>query len=75
MEFSFSCKGSAIPCEVVLDDDNGRYMLRKADHSGEFFNSAEQLFSWVQDNWQEKDFNDPNEYYHLLKEIKKIVEY
>lgn len=71
MEFTFSCKGSAIPCEVVVDDDNGRYMLRKADHTGEFFNNTEQLLEWVQANWNTEDFTDPDDYEKLVSEIKK----
>lgn len=73
MEFSLSCKGSAMPCEVTLDDDNGRYMLRKADTSGEFFNSPEQLVQWIQTNWSEKDFYKPEEFETMVEQLKKYL--
>ncbi|WP_311264933.1 hypothetical protein [Priestia aryabhattai] len=43
MEFSLQSYESAIPCEVVADEENGRYMLRKADTSGEVFNTPSEL--------------------------------
>lgn len=73
MEYNLSCKGSALPCEVTLDEDNGRYMLRKADASGEFFNTPQQLVEWIQANWRSQDFNDPEEFTKMIQEIKKYL--
>ncbi len=70
MEFVLSCKGSAEPCEVTFDHDNGRYMLRKADRSGEFFNTPQQLVEWIEENWTIKDFYDPEEFIRMVNEIK-----
>ena len=43
MEYNLYSKDSAYPCEVTIDEENGRYMIRKADTSGEIFNSAAEL--------------------------------
>lgn len=70
MEYLLSCKGSAYPCEVTIDEDNGRYLVRKADSSGEFFNTAEELVSWVLINWHPEQFNDQQQFGKMIEEIK-----
>ncbi|MFC0273040.1 hypothetical protein ACFFIX_16565 [Metabacillus herbersteinensis] len=43
MEFSIKSKDNVYPCEVTIDEDNGRYMIRNTDSSGEIFNTPEEL--------------------------------
>lgn len=69
MEFSLCSLDCAIPVEVTLDEDNGRYMIRKSDTSGEFFNSPEELIQWIQQNLNEEDFCDRNEFNEMLKSL------
>ena len=40
MEFSLSSYDGALPVEVTIDDDNGRYTIRKSDRSGEFVTAS-----------------------------------
>lgn len=70
MEFSLKTKDNAFPCEVTIDEDNGRYMIRKADSSGEVFNSAQELVNWVITNWDETHFTDQEQFRGMLKNIQ-----
>ncbi|MBA4536313.1 hypothetical protein H1Z61_03945 [Bacillus aquiflavi] len=70
MEYLLSCKGSAYPCEVTIDEDNGRYMLRKADSSGEYFNTPEELVTWIFNNWKPEQFYDEKQFGKMLNEIQ-----
>ncbi len=70
MEFSLRCKGNVYPCEVTIDEDNGRYMIRKTDSSGEFFNTPEELALWLSQNWEASDFHDAEEFNNMMKEIQ-----
>ncbi|MDX8361870.1 hypothetical protein [Cytobacillus sp. IB215316] len=70
MEYELSCKGSALPCEVTIDEDNGRYMIRKADSSGEIFNSPVELVRWIVENWHPEDFRDQTQFTNMVKEIQ-----
>lgn len=72
MEFSLCSLDSALPVEVTLDEDNGRYMIRKSDTSGEYFNSANELIQWVKANFTAEEFCDPKEYHGM---IQKLTEY
>lgn len=67
MEFSLKCKASMFPCEVTIDEDNGRYMLRKADSSGEYFNSPQELAHWVFTNWSSEDFDEIDSFHKMMK--------
>jgi hypothetical protein len=69
MEYTLCSVDCALPCEVTIDDDNGRYMIRKSDTSGEVFNTAEELIAWVKSNWKPEEFCDPNEFNNLLKQL------
>lgn len=71
MEFTLSSKHSRIPCEVTMDADNGRYMLRKADTSGEVFNEPNELLNWVENNWNENDFTNPQEFKTMLEQMRQ----
>ncbi|RSK29440.1 hypothetical protein EJF36_17935 [Bacillus sp. HMF5848] len=71
MEFSLNCKNAAYPCEVTLDEDNGRYMIRNADTSGEVFNTKEELLTWLSESWDEADFENPKEYQQMMEKIQK----
>jgi hypothetical protein len=72
MEFSLCSLDSALPVEVTLDEDNGRYMIRKSDTSGEYFNSANELIHWVKTNFSAEEFCDPSEYHGM---IQKLTDY
>ncbi|WP_377889000.1 hypothetical protein [Alkalihalobacillus sp. R86527] len=74
MEYNLYSKDSAYPCEVTIDDENGRYMIRKSDTSGEVFNSVEDLTGWIRANWKEDDFRSRKQYNYLL-EILEEMEY
>lgn len=70
MEFILRCKGNVYPCEVTIDEDNGRYMIRKTDSSGEVFNTPEELALWLIQNWVSSDFHDAQEFDNMMKEIQ-----
>ncbi|WP_078550581.1 hypothetical protein [Litchfieldia alkalitelluris] len=70
MEYSLLSNDGAFPCEVTIDEDNGRYMIRKADTSGEVFNRPDELLQWVRTNWKPEDFRNPTEYSSFLQEIE-----
>lgn len=72
MEFSLSSYDGALPVEVTIDDDNGRYTIRKSDRSGEFFNSSNELIEWVKSNFHEEEFCHPDEFRGMLA---KMAEY
>lgn len=69
MEFQLKTKDNAFPCEVTIDEDNGRYMIRKSDSSGEFFNSPKELVGWILENWDSEDFIEKEQFEGMLKEI------
>ncbi|MGZ4159552.1 MAG: hypothetical protein ACXVNF_01970 [Neobacillus sp.] len=71
MEFFLKSKDNAYPCVVTIDEDNGRYMIRKSDSSGEVFNSPADLVAWILENWEVDDFIDKEEYVTMLNEIKE----
>lgn len=73
MEFSLCSLDCAIPVEVTLDEDNGRYMIRKSDTSGEFFNNAEDLINWVQDNFREEEFCHPSEFQEMISSLSSYL--
>ncbi|MFE8702121.1 hypothetical protein ACFYKX_16100 [Cytobacillus sp. FJAT-54145] len=66
MEFLLNVPDGALPVEVTLDEDNGRYMVRKSDTSGEFFNSPVELINWIQTNFNEDEFCDKAEFHHMI---------
>lgn len=70
MEFSLRTKDNVYPCEVTIDEDNGRYMIRKSDSSGEVFNTPEELVLWINENWESSDFQDEVEFQTMMNEIK-----
>lgn len=73
MEFSLCSLESAFPCEITVDDDNGRYMIRKADTSGEVFNSAEELIAWIEGNWSPDEFCNPDEFFKMIAELNSYI--
>ncbi|MFS0861877.1 hypothetical protein [Fredinandcohnia sp. 179-A 10B2 NHS] len=74
MEYSLKSKESAFPCEVTIDDDNGRYMIRKADSSGEIFNTPLELIRWVLENWTPDDFYDQEQFNQMVEEFQMHFE-
>jgi hypothetical protein len=71
MEFFLRARDNVYPCVVTIDEDNGRYMIRKSDSSGEVFNSPKELVSWVLKNWRSDDFLDKEEFESMLKKIQE----
>lgn len=71
MEFSLSSFDGALPVEVTIDEDNGRFMIRKSDSSGEFFNSPGELIDWVKSNLRQEDFCDSGEFQGMLDLLEK----
>ncbi|WP_409298218.1 hypothetical protein V1498_08460 [Peribacillus sp. SCS-26] len=71
MEYSLCSLDSAMPVEITLDEDNGRYMVRKSDTSGEVFNSASELIEWITHNFKEEQFCTPEEFRLILKELQE----
>lgn len=72
MEYLLRCRGNAFPCEVTIDEDNGRYMIKKADSSGEVFNSSTEVVHWILDNWEIDDFYDQPQFEDMLRELRDI---
>lgn len=72
MEFSLDSYECVLPVEITIDDDNGRYMVRKSDTSGVFFNSPSELISWIRDHLKEDEFLKPDAFRHMLG---KLTEY
>ena len=73
MEYFLKCRDNVFPCEVTIDDDNGRYMIKKADSSGEVFNSSAELIEWIFSNWQSDDFFDPEQFEVMMREILRFT--
>lgn len=69
MEFSLSSFDGALPVEVIIDEDNGRYMIRKSDSSGEFFNTPDELIQWVKNHLCADDFCHPHEFHGMLEQL------
>lgn len=69
MEFLLSSYDGALPVEVIIDEDNGRYMIRKSDSSGEFFNTPNELIQWVKNHFREDDFCHPHEYQGMIQRL------
>lgn len=72
MEYLLKSKESVFPCEVTIDEDNGRYMIRKADSSGEVFNSPVELVKWIVSNWDSDEFVDQEEFQIMMSEIQTL---
>ena len=70
MEYSLKSRESAFPCEVTIDEDNGRYMIRKADSSGEVFNTPIELVKWVLFNWNSDEFYDKDLFDGMIHEFQ-----
>lgn len=72
MEFSLQSLESAVPCEIVADEENGRYMLRQTDTSGETFNTPSELIQWIEANWSPEQFVSPAAFHEMMKQLKSI---
>ncbi|MGM0840577.1 MAG: hypothetical protein ACQEWE_07620 [Bacillota bacterium] len=70
MEFEIMTKESEIPCLVVADEDNGRYLIRKADTSGEVFNNQEELVRWIEANWSKEQVVNSYEFVKMLEMLR-----
>lgn len=69
MEFALNSFDGALPVEVTVDDDNGRYMIRKSDTSGEVFNTSKELIQWIKTHFREDEFCNPHEYQKMLNQL------
>ncbi|WP_251552356.1 hypothetical protein [Neobacillus muris] len=67
MEFSLFSFDGALPVEVTIDEDNGRYTIRKSDTSGEYFNTPKELIAWIKAHFREEEFCHPDEFRGMLK--------
>ncbi len=74
MDFFIKAKDGAIPCLVTIDEDNGKYMLRNSDTSGEVFQTKEQLLQWIESEWYPEFFEDESAYQQLLTIIRGNIE-
>lgn len=74
MEYIIKSKESAIPCSVTIDEDNGKYMIRNADTTGEVFGNKNELLTWIEKNWHPHSFENEMAYYELLSMIKHETE-
>ncbi|MBN8192307.1 hypothetical protein JI667_09110 [Bacillus sp. NTK074B] len=70
MEFEIRTVESEIPCLVVADEDNGRFMIRKADTSGEVFNSQEELVNWIEANWSKEKVVNTYDFVKMLEMLR-----
>ncbi|MBW3112893.1 MULTISPECIES: hypothetical protein [Bacillaceae] len=70
MEFEIMTVESEIPCLVVADEDNGRFMIRKADTSGEVFNSQEELVNWIEANWSKEKVVNTYDFVKMLEMLR-----
>ncbi|MCA0150107.1 hypothetical protein CN378_07230 [Bacillus sp. AFS015802] len=70
MEFEIMTVESEIPCLVVADEDNGRFMIRKADTSGEVFNSQEELVHWIEANWSKEKVVNTYDFVKMLEMLR-----
>jgi len=73
MEYEIKNKEGAIPCLIVADDENGRYMIREADTSGEVFNSSREMLFWIYENWEEQDFEDKQLFNQIVSSLQDHV--
>ncbi|MFD2214351.1 hypothetical protein [Metabacillus endolithicus] len=73
MEYEIKNKEGAIPCLIVADDENGRYMIREADTSGEVFNSSREMLFWIYENWEEQDFEDKQLFHQIVSSLQDHV--
>ncbi|SFA92370.1 MULTISPECIES: hypothetical protein [unclassified Bacillus (in: firmicutes)] len=69
MEFSLDSFDGALPVEITIDEDNGRYMIRKSDTSGEFFNTPKELIEWIKKHFHEEEFCQPQQFRFMLKKL------
>ncbi len=69
LEFSLCSLDSALPVEITIDEDNGRFMIRKSDTSGEVFNSPRELIEWVKKNLREDEFCDSREFKGMMRKL------
>lgn len=74
MEYEIKNIEGAIPCLVVADPDNGRFMIREADTSGEVFNSPREMLFWIYENWNEQDFEDKALFKRILLSLQQIAQ-
>jgi hypothetical protein len=82
MEFSLCSFDGALPVEITIDEDNGRYTIRKSDSedngrytirksdsSGEYFNSPLELITWIKTHFNEDEFCHPQEFRGMLAKL------
>ncbi|WP_174732935.1 hypothetical protein [Mesobacillus harenae] len=74
MEISLLSYDGALPVEITLDEDNGRYMIRKSDTSGEVFNTPLELIQWVKIHFHAEEFCNVQEFQSMMKLLSEYEE-
>ncbi|RSD26282.1 hypothetical protein [Mesobacillus subterraneus] len=72
MEFSLNSFDGALPVEVTVDEDNGRYMIRKSDTSGEYFNTPVEMIKWMRANFKADDFCIPSQFNEMMESLAQF---
>lgn len=72
MEFELNSFDGALPVEVTIDEDNGRYMIRKSDTSGEYFNSPFEMVEWIRANFRADDFCVPAQFKQMMDSLAQF---
>ncbi|MCQ6265315.1 hypothetical protein M1K46_06530 [Fictibacillus sp. WQ 8-8] len=74
MEYSLYKKDGAFPCDVTIDVDNNIYTVRDSDTTGQVFQSAPEVASWIQQNWAPDQFEKPDDYYDLMNTLQSSLQ-
>ncbi|SDM55572.1 hypothetical protein SAMN04488137_0733 [Fictibacillus solisalsi] len=74
MEYSLYKKDGAFPCDVTIDVDNNIYTVRDSDTTGQIFQSAPEVASWIKQNWAPDQFEKPDDYYDLVNTLESSLQ-
>jgi hypothetical protein len=50
------------------------FTVRDSDTTGEVFNSASEVAAWIKQNWTVEQFQQPDDYYDLLKNLESTLQ-
>jgi hypothetical protein len=74
VEYSLYKKDGKFPCDVTVDYENMVFTVRDSDTTGEVFNSASEVAAWIKQNWTVEQFQQPDDYYDLLKNLESTLQ-